>query len=53
MNTPIYNMLLTYAGGHPIPFHMPGHVMGRGLAGFLKKCRSAGYNGNPRLGFTA
>lgn len=36
MNTPIYNMLLTYAGGHPIPFHMPGHVMGRGLAGFLK-----------------
>lgn len=31
-NTPIYNMLMNYSGTHPLPFHMPGHVMGRGLA---------------------
>lgn len=35
MNTPIYNMLLKYSGKRPLPFHMPGHVMGRGLAAFL------------------
>lgn len=36
MDTPIYNMLRKYAGQKPLPFHMPGHVMGRGLAGFFK-----------------
>lgn len=35
-NTPIYNMLLKYSENRPIPFHMPGHVMGRGLAGLLQ-----------------
>ena len=36
MNTPIYNMLLKYSGRKPLPFHMPGHVMGRGLASLFK-----------------
>ncbi len=40
MNTPIYNMLLKYSGKRPLPFHMPGHVMGRGLAGLLKDAGS-------------
>ena len=40
MNTPIYNMLLKYSGQRPLPFHMPGHVMGRGLAALLKSAGS-------------
>lgn len=35
-NTPLYDMLLDYSASRPIPFHMPGHVMGRGLDGLLK-----------------
>lgn len=31
MNTPIYNKLRSYARGNIIPFHMPGHKMGRGF----------------------
>jgi len=35
-NTPLYNMLMRYSDTHPLPFHMPGHVMGRGLAAHFK-----------------
>lgn len=36
MDIPIYEMLESYRDKHPLPFHMPGHVLGRGLTGGLK-----------------
>lgn len=33
---PIYEMLKNYSEKHPLPFHMPGHILGRGLIGQLK-----------------
>lgn len=32
-NTPLYNAIKEYAGLQPVPFHMPGHKMGRGIPG--------------------
>jgi lysine decarboxylase len=32
MKMPIYQMLRTYSKGNFIPFHMPGHILGKGLA---------------------
>ncbi|MGI6084012.1 MAG: aminotransferase class I/II-fold pyridoxal phosphate-dependent enzyme [Acetivibrionales bacterium] len=31
--TPIYEMLKAYSEKNPLPFHMPGHLLGRGLIG--------------------
>lgn len=31
MNTPIYNVIRKYADSGILPFHMPGHKLGRGL----------------------
>lgn len=36
MNTPILRMLETYKNENPVPFHMPGHILGRGLINELK-----------------
>lgn len=33
---PIYEMLKKYIKADPLPFHMPGHVLGRGLADEMK-----------------
>lgn len=30
-NTPIYDSLCRYSGCNPVPFHMPGHKLGRGI----------------------
>lgn len=35
-NTPIYKMLKEYKAKEPLPFHMPGHILGRGLCDELK-----------------
>lgn len=35
-NTPLYTMLRKYGEGQPLPFHMPGHLLGRGLEDELK-----------------
>lgn len=36
-NVPIYNAIKVYTGSRPVPFHMPGHKLGRGIpADFLK-----------------
>jgi lysine decarboxylase len=35
-NTPIYKMLKEYKKKDPLPYHMPGHVLGRGLCDELK-----------------
>lgn len=40
MNSPIYKMLKSYALKNPLPFHMPGHVLGRGLIEELKNAGS-------------
>lgn len=37
---PIYEMLEKYRGANPLPFHMPGHVLGRGLVQDLKAAGS-------------
>jgi lysine decarboxylase len=37
MNTPIYDMLLRHMKKCPVPFHMPGHLSGRGLPAFLRE----------------
>ena len=34
--SPIYNMITNYGKSMPLPFHMPGHLMGRGLPDLLK-----------------
>ncbi len=31
MYTPIFNALMKYADSNPLPFHMPGHKLGRGI----------------------
>jgi len=36
MNTPVLRMLETYRKKNPLPFHMPGHILGRGLVIELK-----------------
>lgn len=36
MSTPLFNMLMRYSEIGPVPFHMPGHLMGRGLTDMLK-----------------
>lgn len=33
---PIYKMLKEYKNKNPLPFHMPGHILGRGLCDELK-----------------
>lgn len=33
---PIYEMLKTYRSTNPLPFHMPGHNLGRGLIDHMK-----------------
>jgi len=35
-NTPVYKMLKEYYEKGPLPFHMPGHILGRGLYEELK-----------------
>jgi arginine/lysine/ornithine decarboxylase len=36
-NTPLFNALKEYFSGHPTPFHMPGHKLGKGFpTEFLK-----------------
>lgn len=37
---PVFEMLIKYRGTNPLPFHMPGHVLGRGLAHELKAAGS-------------
>jgi arginine/lysine/ornithine decarboxylase len=37
---PIYEMLKKYSKTNPLPFHMPGHVLGRGLAEEMKAAGS-------------
>ena len=39
MTMPIYEMLKSYRDKKPLPFHMPGHILGRGL---FKELKSAG-----------
>ncbi len=36
MKMPIYEMLKAYPSSNPLPFHMPGHLLGRGLSEELK-----------------
>ncbi|NMA67050.1 MAG: aminotransferase class I/II-fold pyridoxal phosphate-dependent enzyme [Clostridiaceae bacterium] len=36
MNIPLFRMLETYKKHNPLPFHMPGHIHGRGLIEDLK-----------------
>lgn len=36
MNAPVYDMLKSYVKNNPLPFHMPGHILGRGLIEELK-----------------
>lgn len=36
MGTPLLDMLKAYKEGQPLPFHMPGHILGRGLSHELK-----------------
>lgn len=37
LNAPLYDALLKYSDINPVPFHMPGHKMGRGIPeDFLK-----------------
>lgn len=38
-NIPIYEMLKAYRNKKPLPFHMPGHLLGRGL---IEEMRIAG-----------
>ena len=40
MGTPLVDMLKAYQEGHPLPFHMPGHILGRGLSNELKRAGS-------------
>lgn len=37
---PIYEMLKKYISNDPLPFHMPGHILGRGLADEMKTAGS-------------
>lgn len=32
-NTPVYDAIRKYSGSSPVPFHMPGHKLGRGIPG--------------------
>lgn len=32
-NTPVYDAIRKYTGSSPVPFHMPGHKLGRGIPG--------------------
>lgn len=40
MGTPLLDMLKAYGEGQPLPFHMPGHVLGRGLNQELNRAGS-------------
>jgi len=31
LNIPVYNAIKAYIGSNPIPFHMPGHKLGKGI----------------------
>lgn len=37
---PIYEMLKAYNEANPLPFHMPGHILGRGLTDEMKAAGS-------------
>ncbi|MGI6776656.1 MAG: aminotransferase class I/II-fold pyridoxal phosphate-dependent enzyme [Acetivibrionales bacterium] len=37
LDAPLYNWLIKYAQSNPVPFHMPGHKMGKGMPESLFK----------------
>ncbi len=37
MSAPLYDFLKSYRNEKPFPFHMPGHLMGKGLSDILKQ----------------